>query len=137
MTKVVSTISAPKKIVKNIFWKPFLSIFIFIPSQITLLYFLFSKIIPGNFVGATSSLATQYHQAQLHPQLPIPESQQQEQNRLSTGSIEKILSPFDEKEEWNKISKIIDSFGADIGSDIKKSTTPHNCKFLFHWLPNF
>ena len=54
------------------------------------------------------------------------------ENRLSTGSVEKsaaVLSPFDEKEEWNKISKIIDSFGADIGTDVKKSTTPNNCKF--------
>ena len=37
---------------------------------------------------------------------------------------------FDEKEEWNKISKIIDSFGADIGASAsaKASITPHNCK---------
>jgi hypothetical protein len=93
--------------------------------------FQFFSITLGNFVGATSSLAPQHHQAVLHPQPPIAETQQQEQNRLSIGSIEKsaaILSPFDEKEEWNKISKIIDSFGADIGSDIKKSTTPNNCK---------
>jgi hypothetical protein len=38
------------------------------------------------------------------------------------------LSPFDEKEEWNKISKIIDSFGADIATDVKKMSTPNNCE---------
>ncbi|XP_059079558.1 uncharacterized protein LOC131877787 [Tigriopus californicus] len=37
-----------------------------------------------------------------------------------------IFSPFDEKEEWKKISLIIDQFGSDIGQDIKASTTPHN-----------
>jgi hypothetical protein len=31
-----------------------------------------------------------------------------------------ILSPFDEQEEWSKISQIINSFGADIG----KATEP-------------
>jgi hypothetical protein len=41
-----------------------------------------------------------------------------------------VFSPFDEKEEWNKISKIIDSFGADIGASVKTSTTPNNCKYL-------
>lgn len=49
-------------------------------------------------------------------------AQQQQQPSLA------ILSPFDEKEEWHKISKIIDSFGTDIGTDVKDSTTPHNCK---------
>lgn len=37
-----------------------------------------------------------------------------------------IFSPFDEKEEWKKISLIIDQFGSDIGQDIKESTTPQN-----------
>ena len=51
------------------------------------------------------------------------------ENRQSTesGSLS-ILSPFDEKEEWNKISAIIESFGDDIGKDIKDSTTPNNCE---------
>ena len=55
-------------------------------------------------------------------------------NRLSTGSETQnlsILSPFDEKEEWHKISEIINSFGATIGTDaavVKESTTPNNCK---------
>jgi hypothetical protein len=40
-------------------------------------------------------------------------------NRVSQGGSDKsqslsILSPFDEQEEWSKISQIIDSFGADI-----------------------
>jgi hypothetical protein len=83
-------------------------------------------------VGATASLA------------PTLDCQPEDpKSRLSIGDIEKsqppILSPFDEKEEWNKISKIIDSFGADIGTDIKKSTTPNNCKLLLvskHYLLN-
>ena len=56
-------------------------------------------------------------------------------NRLSTGSETQnlsILSPFDEKEEWHKISEIINSFGATIGTDaavVKESTTPNNCKY--------
>ena len=44
-----------------------------------------------------------------------------------------ILSPFDEQEEWSKISKIINSFGADIGKQTseakdagKEMTTPNN-----------
>ena len=41
-----------------------------------------------------------------------------------------VWSPFDEKEEWNKISKIIDSFGSDIGASVKTSITPNNCKYL-------
>ena len=41
-----------------------------------------------------------------------------------------ILSPFDETEEWNKISQIIDSFGADIGTNVKESTTPNNCEYF-------
>ncbi len=45
----------------------------------------------------------------------------------SQGNLS-ILSPFDEKEEWNKISKIIDSFGDDIRTDIKESITPKNCE---------
>ena len=41
-------------------------------------------------------------------------------NRVSQAGSDKsqslsILSPFDEQEEWSKISQIIDSFGADIG----------------------
>ena len=39
-----------------------------------------------------------------------------------------ILSPFDEKEEWHKISEILNSFGSNIGKDVKASTTPNNCK---------
>ena len=57
-------------------------------------------------------------------------------HRHSTGSESQnlsILSPFDEKEEWHKISEIINSFGANIGTDVKESTTPNNCKQL---LPN-
>ena len=50
------------------------------------------------------------------------------QTQQSTGKS--MWSPFDEKEEWNKISKIIDSFGADIGASVKASTTPNNCKCL-------
>ncbi len=46
-------------------------------------------------------------------------------NRLSTGSEKSI---FDEKAEWTKISEIIDSFGVDIGADVKESTTPNNCE---------
>ena len=59
-------------------------------------------------------------------------------NRLSTGSETQnlsILSPFDEKEEWHKISEIINSFGATIGTDaavVKESTTPNNCKCYFY-----
>ena len=52
-------------------------------------------------------------------------------NRHSTGSESQnlsILSPFDEKEEWHKISEIINSFGTTIGTDVKESTTPNNCK---------
>jgi len=46
------------------------------------------------------------------------------------------LSSFDEGEEWNKISQIIDSFGADIGQqkqltedDEDKDSSP-DCKFI-------
>ena len=53
---------------------------------------------------------------------PAQQQQQQQQQSLA------ILSPFDEKEEWHKISKIIDSFGTDIGTDVKDSTTPNNCE---------
>ena len=49
------------------------------------------------------------------------------QSTESGGSLS-ILSPFDEKEEWNKISAIIESFGDDIGKDIKDSSTPNNCE---------
>ena len=52
---------------------------------------------------------------------------------ISTGSEATqnlaILSPFDEQEEWHKISEILNSFGA-VGADIKESTTPNNCKYL-------
>ena len=56
-------------------------------------------------------------------------------NSNSSGAVHQqpgksILAPFDEKEEWHKISKIIDSFGADIGTSVKASTTPNNCKYL-------
>ena len=64
-------------------------------------------------------------------------------NRLSTGSETQnlsILSPFDEKEEWHKISEIINSFGATIGTDaavVKESTTPNNCKCYLISVANF
>lgn len=38
-----------------------------------------------------------------------------------------ILSPFDEQEEWHKISEILNSFGTNLGADVKESTTPNNC----------
>ena len=67
------------------------------------------------------------------------EEEATKENRHSTesGSLS-ILSPFDEKEEWNKISAIIESFGDDIGKDIKDSTTPNNCKFahVLVWVVN-
>ena len=54
-------------------------------------------------------------------------------NRHSTSSEPTqnlaILSPFDEKEEWHKISEILNSFGTNIGTDVKESTTPNNCKY--------
>ena len=56
-------------------------------------------------------------------------SKENRQSTESGGSLS-ILSPFDEKEEWNKISAIIESFGDDIGKDIKDSTTPNNCEFM-------
>ena len=65
-----------------------------------------------------------------------------ETNRASRGSEASqslsILSPFDEHEEWSKISQIINSFGADIGKateaksqdkpvEVKEQcSTPHN-----------
>ena len=67
-----------------------------------------------------------------------------EHNRASKGSEASqslsILSPFDEHEEWSKISQIINSFGADIGKQTEASqgrrgsnaakleqcNTPHN-----------
>ena len=64
-----------------------------------------------------------------------------ETNRASKGSETSqslsILSPFDEVEEWSKISQIINSFGADIGKQTDSSqervvdgkeqcSTPHN-----------
>ena len=65
-------------------------------------------------------------------------------HRHSTGSESQnlsILSPFDEKEEWHKISEIINSFGANIGTDVKESTTPNNCKqlpnTLLHYVHHF
>ena len=42
-----------------------------------------------------------------------------------------LASPFDEKEEWNKISQIIDSFGADIG-DAKATESPDQCQLVYH-----
>ena len=53
-------------------------------------------------------------------------------NRYSTGSESQnlsILSPFDEQEEWHKISEILNSFGTNLGSSVKESTTPNNCKY--------
>ena len=47
-----------------------------------------------------------------------------------SGSNLVILSPFDEQEEWQKITKIIDSFGTDIGTAVKSSATPNNCKYI-------
>ena len=55
-------------------------------------------------------------------------------NRVSQSSDKSqslsILSPFDEQEEWSKISQIIDSFGADIGKQTEggrgDATTPNN-----------
>ena len=53
-------------------------------------------------------------------------------NRHSTGSESQnlsILSPFDEQEEWHKISEILNSFGTNLGANVvKESTTPNNCK---------
>ena len=49
-------------------------------------------------------------------------------NSSSSAEQGNAFVAFDEKEEWNKISKIIDSFGADIGASAKASITPHNCK---------
>lgn len=57
-----------------------------------------------------------------------------ESNRASQSSDKSsqslsILSPFDEHEEWSKISQIIDSFGADIGKQTetgKDASTPNN-----------
>ena len=57
-----------------------------------------------------------------------------ESNRASQSSDKSqslsILSPFDEQEEWSKISQIIDSFGADIGKQTESSgrdaLTPNN-----------
>ena len=56
-----------------------------------------------------------------------------DQNRLAL-EIDKpqnapILSPFDEQEEWSKISQILNSFGADIGKQTegcKDASTPNN-----------
>ena len=57
-------------------------------------------------------------------------SKENRQSTESGGGSLSILSPFDEKEEWNKISAIIESFGDDIGKDIKDSTTPNNCECM-------
>ena len=70
------------------------------------------------------------------------EEESSETNRASRGSEASqslsILSPFDEQEEWSKISQIINSFGADIGKQTDSSqerqavdgkeqcSTPHN-----------
>jgi len=61
------------------------------------------------------------------------DSDDSSQNRMSRGSDKSqslsILSPFDEQEEWSKISQIINSFGADIGKQTegsKEATTPNN-----------
>ena len=52
----------------------------------------------------------------------------------STAPAPAILSPFNEQEEWSKISQIINSFGADIGKQTEAAapaatagtSTPHN-----------
>jgi len=61
------------------------------------------------------------------------DSDDSSQNRMSRGSDKSqslsILSPFDEQEEWSKISQIINSFGADIGKQTengKEANTPNN-----------
>ena len=57
-------------------------------------------------------------------------------NRYSTGSESQnlsILSPFDEQEEWHKISEILNSFGTNLGSSVKESTTPNNCKYKYKY----
>ena len=62
------------------------------------------------------------------------ESDESESSRVSQSSDKSqslsILSPFDEQEEWSKISLIIDSFGANIGkqTEVGKETisTPNN-----------
>ena len=53
------------------------------------------------------------------------------------SSGKSVWSPFDEKEEWNKISQIIDSFGSDIGANVKTSITPNNCKHLLRFIVKF
>ena len=58
-------------------------------------------------------------------------------NRHSTGSESQnlsILSPFDEQEEWHKISEILNSFGTNLGANVKESTTPNNCKHSVNFL---
>jgi len=61
------------------------------------------------------------------------DSDDSSQNRMSRGSDKSqslsILSPFDEQEEWSKISQIINSFGEDIGKQTengKEANTPNN-----------
>ena len=70
------------------------------------------------------------------------EGEERAEDRGSKGSEASqslsILSPFDEQEEWSKISQIINSFGADIGKQTEEvgregrgegreqCSTPHN-----------
>ena len=62
------------------------------------------------------------------------ESDESEDRSRRTEESEKsesvpILSPFNEQEEWSKISQILNSFGADIGSQTeggKDASTPNN-----------
>ena len=70
-----------------------------------------------------------YRALEVDEEVEQQQAEPPKENRQSTesGSLS-ILSPFDEKEEWNKISAIIESFGDDIGKDIKDSTTPNNCE---------
>ena len=55
-----------------------------------------------------------------------------ESNVESPQNSQSLMSPFDEQEEWSKISKILNSFGADIGQETdadgkeKEATTPNN-----------
>ena len=54
------------------------------------------------------------------------------QTSVNSDKSQNILSPFDEQEEWSKISKILNSFGADIGNqtessnNTKDASTPNN-----------
>lgn len=83
----------------------------------------------GNVAGTTFSLVSPYTH---HLILCIAVTSCSNEARHSTVSSESqnlaILSPFDEQEEWHKISEILNSFGTNLGADVKESTTPNNCK---------